>query len=57
VPYTTAIYSPGLNMDFYAVALLFRAISTTAGAINFIILRKATASKPRSLWPTSQQSI
>jgi cytochrome c oxidase subunit I len=36
VPYTNAIYSPGLNMDFYALALLFLTISTTAGAINFI---------------------
>jgi len=36
VPYTTSRYSPGLNMDFYALALLFLTISTTAGAINFI---------------------
>jgi heme/copper-type cytochrome/quinol oxidase subunit 1 len=36
VPYTNGIYSPGLNMDFYALALLFLTISTTAGAINFI---------------------
>lgn len=37
VPYTNAQYSPGLNMDFYALALLFLTISTTAGAINFIV--------------------
>jgi heme/copper-type cytochrome/quinol oxidase subunit 1 len=30
------MYSPGLNMDFYALALLFLTISSTAGAINFI---------------------
>jgi cytochrome c oxidase subunit I len=36
VPYTNPVYSPGLNMDFYALALLFLTISTTAGAINFI---------------------
>jgi cytochrome c oxidase subunit 1/cytochrome c oxidase subunit I+III len=36
VPYTLKEYSPGLNMDFYALALLFLTISTTAGAINFI---------------------
>ncbi|HTK29672.1 MAG TPA: cytochrome c oxidase subunit I [Vicinamibacterales bacterium] len=35
VPYTNPVYSPGLNMDFYALALLFLTISTTAGAINF----------------------
>jgi cytochrome c oxidase subunit I len=37
VPYTGARYSPGLNMDFYALALLFLAVSTTVGAINFIV--------------------
>jgi len=36
VPYTNPVYSPGLNMDFYALALLFLTISTTAGAVNFI---------------------
>jgi cytochrome c oxidase subunit I+III len=36
VPYTNPIYSPGLNLDFYTLALLFLTISTTAGAINFI---------------------
>ncbi len=37
VPYTSADYSPGLNMDFYALALLFLTISTTVGAVNFIV--------------------
>jgi cytochrome c oxidase subunit I len=37
VPYTNPQYSPGLNMDFYALALLFLTISTTVGAINFIV--------------------
>jgi cytochrome c oxidase subunit I len=37
VPYTSALYSPGLHMDFYALALLFLTISTTVGAINFIV--------------------
>ena len=36
-PYTDAIYSPGLGMDFYALALLFFTISSTVGAINFIV--------------------
>jgi heme/copper-type cytochrome/quinol oxidase subunit 1 len=36
-PYTTAQYSPGYGMDFYALALIFLTISTTAGAINFIV--------------------
>lgn len=37
VPLTTRPYSPDLNIDFYALGLLFLGISTTAGAINFII--------------------
>ncbi|HEY2806473.1 MAG TPA: cbb3-type cytochrome c oxidase subunit I, partial [Gemmatimonadales bacterium] len=36
-PYTGPAYSPGLNMDFYTLALLFLSISATAGAINFIV--------------------
>ena len=36
-PFTGPRYSPGLNIDFYALALLFLSISTTAGAINLIV--------------------
>ncbi len=36
-PYTTLKYSPGYGMDFYCLALVFLTISTTAGAINFIV--------------------
>jgi cytochrome c oxidase subunit I len=36
-PYTTAQYSPGYGMDFYSLALILLTISTTAGAINFIV--------------------
>ena len=37
VPYTDAHYSPGHHMDFYALSLIFLTISTTAGAINFVV--------------------
>jgi cytochrome c oxidase subunit I+III len=37
VPYTSEAFSPGRGIDFYAVALIFLTISTTAGAINFIV--------------------
>lgn len=37
VPYTLTVYSPGLGMDIYALALVFLTISTTGGAINFIV--------------------
>ena len=36
-PLTETAYSPGLNMDFYAIALTFLSVSTTVGAINFIV--------------------
>jgi len=37
VPLTSVKYSPGLNLDFWALGLLFLSISSTAGAINFIV--------------------
>jgi len=35
-PLTLTQYSPRLNMDFYALGLIFLTVSTTVGAINFI---------------------
>ncbi|MEZ4728485.1 MAG: cytochrome c oxidase subunit I [Caldilineaceae bacterium] len=37
VPLTSYTYSPELNIDFYALGILFLGISTTAGAVNFIV--------------------
>src|SRR6185312_1757224 len=37
LPYTGIKYSPSHGMDFYALALIFLTISTTGGAINFIV--------------------
>ena len=36
-PLTLAAYSPGAGMDFYALSLIFLSVSTTVGAINFIV--------------------
>jgi cytochrome c oxidase subunit I len=36
-PLTEAQFSPGYNIDFYAVGLLFLGISTTVGAVNLIV--------------------
>jgi cytochrome c oxidase subunit I len=36
-PLTEGAFSPGLHMDFYALGLLFLTVSTTVGAINFIV--------------------
>ena len=35
-PMTQRAYSPGLNIDFYALGLIYLGISTTVGAVNFI---------------------
>ncbi|MBW3591287.1 MAG: cbb3-type cytochrome c oxidase subunit I, partial [Actinobacteria bacterium] len=37
VPLADAQYTPGLNIDFYALGLIFLGISTTVGAINFLV--------------------
>jgi cytochrome c oxidase subunit I+III len=37
VPLASEKYSPGINVDFYALGLLFLGISSTGGAINFIV--------------------
>jgi cytochrome c oxidase subunit I len=37
VPLTGPQYSPGLNLDFYTLGLTFLSISTTVGAVNFIV--------------------
>jgi cytochrome c oxidase subunit 1/cytochrome c oxidase subunit I+III len=36
-PLSTRPFSTGSNMDFYAIGLIFLGVSTTAGAINFIV--------------------
>jgi heme/copper-type cytochrome/quinol oxidase subunit 1 len=37
VPLSTHHYTPGWNIDFYDLGLLFLTLSTTAGAVNFIV--------------------
>src|SRR5215212_997344 len=37
VPLGLSRYSPGLNVDFYALGLIFNGVATTAGAINLIV--------------------
>ena len=36
-PLTSSEYSPGVNLDFWAIGVTFLGISTTVGAINFIV--------------------
>jgi cytochrome c oxidase subunit I len=37
VPYAERDFNPGLNMDFYALGMIFLGVSTTVGAVNFIM--------------------
>ncbi|MDQ1397768.1 MAG: cytochrome c oxidase subunit, partial [Acidimicrobiaceae bacterium] len=37
VPLTDKTFSPGLNMDFWGLGVIFVGISTTVGAVNFIV--------------------
>jgi cytochrome c oxidase subunit I len=37
VPLTGSTYSPGLNIDFWGLAVVFLGVSTTVGAVNFIV--------------------
>jgi cytochrome c oxidase subunit I+III len=36
-PLTDSVYSPGKNLDFWALTIIFLGISTTAGGVNFIV--------------------
>src|SRR2546430_428464 len=37
VPLTGRTYIPGLNMDFWGLAVIFVGLSTTVGSVNFIV--------------------
>jgi cytochrome c oxidase subunit I len=36
-PYTSKAFNPGINMDFWGLGIVFVGISTTVGAINFVV--------------------
>ncbi|MCB8837145.1 cytochrome c oxidase subunit I [Aurantimonas sp. VKM B-3413] len=36
-PYALKQFNPGLNMDFYALGMIFYGISTTVGSANFVV--------------------
>ncbi len=37
VPLTSKTYSPGINVDFWGLGIVFIGLSTTVGAVNFIV--------------------
>jgi len=49
VPYAGAAYNPGRNIDFYALGLLLLSVSTTVGAVNFIVTLFTTRAPGMSL--------
>lgn len=53
VPYASKQYTPGINIDFYCLAQIFFGISTTVGAINFIVtaLRSRCPGMSINRWP------
>jgi cytochrome c oxidase subunit 1/cytochrome c oxidase subunit I+III len=63
-PLSSAQYSPGLNTEFYTLALIFLTISTSAGAINFIVTiftmrapGMTLARMPIMMWSTLTTSV
>ncbi|HEY7898898.1 MAG TPA: cytochrome c oxidase subunit I [Gemmatimonadaceae bacterium] len=64
VPLTARPFDPGINIDFYCIALIFLSVSTTVGAVNFIvtILRMRAPGMtlgrmPMYLWSTLSTSV
>ena len=49
VPLANATYSPGLNIDFYLVGLTLLTVSTTVGAVNFLVTLFKTRAPGMSL--------
>ncbi len=61
---TPPAYDPGLNIDFYALGMVFLGISTTVGAANFIVTlaahpraRDVDQSLPILVWGTLTASV
>ena len=63
-PFSLKPYNPGLNMDFYALGMIFLGISTTVGAANFVITVMRTRAPgmsinrlPIMVWGTTTVSV
>ncbi|HZD26877.1 MAG TPA: cbb3-type cytochrome c oxidase subunit I, partial [Alphaproteobacteria bacterium] len=63
-PYSLKPYNPGLNMDFYALGMIFLGISTTVGAANFVVTVMRTRAPgmsinrlPIMIWGTTTVSV
>jgi len=49
VPYANSQANPGLNIDFYALGMIFLGISTTVGSINFVVTLMRTRAPGMSI--------
>ncbi|MET0408294.1 MAG: cbb3-type cytochrome c oxidase subunit I, partial [Hyphomicrobium sp.] len=49
VPYAGKDFNPGMNIDIYAMALILLGISTTVGAINFVVTLMRTRAPGMSI--------
>ncbi len=63
-PYSERAFNPGLNMDFYALGMIFLGISTTVGAANFVVTVMRTRAPgmsinrlPIMIWGTTTVSV
>jgi cytochrome c oxidase subunit I len=63
-PYSLKPFNPGLNMDFYALGMIFLGISTTVGAANFVVTVMRTRAPgmsinrlPIMIWGTTTVSV
>ncbi len=63
-PYALKPFNPGLNMDFYALGMVFLGISNTTGSMNFLITFLRTRAPgmslnrtPVMLWGTVTASV
>ena len=63
-PYSSKEFNPGLNMDFYALGMIFLGISTTVGAANFVVTVMRTRAPgmsinrlPIMIWGTTTVSV
>ncbi len=64
VPYANRTYNPGMNMDFYALGIIFLGISTTVGSANFVVTLMRTRAPgmsvnrlPILVWGTFTASV
>lgn len=64
VPYASQAYNPGINIDVYALGMVLLGLSTTVGAINFIVTLLRTRAPgmsinrvPILIWGTLTASV